>query len=55
MVRQISEADWKLFRHLHALALERFCESVLSEVGRLVSSSGGVLCGLHGRRGARGK
>ena len=40
MVRQISEADWKLFRQLHALALERFCESVLSEVSRLVSSSG---------------
>jgi hypothetical protein len=40
MVRQISEADWKLFRQLHALALERFCESVLSEVGRLASSSG---------------
>jgi hypothetical protein len=33
-VRQISEADWKLFRQLHALALERFCEGVLSEVGR---------------------
>jgi hypothetical protein len=36
-VRQISEADWKLFRQLSALALERFCEGVLSEVGRLAS------------------
>jgi hypothetical protein len=35
MTRQISEADWKLFRQLHALALERFCERVLSEIGQL--------------------
>ena len=32
MQRTISESDWKLFRQLHALALERFCERVLSEV-----------------------
>jgi hypothetical protein len=38
-VRQISEADWKLFRQLSALALERFCEGVLSEVGRLASGN----------------
>ena len=29
MSREISEADWKLFRQLHPLALERFCERVL--------------------------
>jgi hypothetical protein len=40
MARQISEADWKVFRQLHALALERFCEGVLSEVGGLASTSG---------------
>jgi hypothetical protein len=35
VMRQISESDWKLFRQLHALALERFCARVLSEVGQL--------------------
>ena len=40
MAREISEKDWKLFRRLHPLALERFCERVLSEVGRLTADSG---------------
>jgi hypothetical protein len=40
MARQISESDWKLFRQLHPLALERFCERVLAEVGRLGSAAG---------------
>src|SRR5262249_30598043 len=40
MVRNISEPDWKLFRQLHPLALERFCENVLSEVSRLASQTG---------------
>lgn len=37
MPREITEADWKLFRLLHALALERFCEQVLSDVARLTA------------------
>ena len=40
MMRQISEADWKRFRKVHPLALERFCERVLTEIGRLASSPG---------------
>jgi hypothetical protein len=28
----IPERDWKLFRELQPIALERFCESVLSEI-----------------------
>jgi hypothetical protein len=40
MRRDISEPDWKIFRQLHSVALERFCEHVLSDVGRLVSESG---------------
>jgi hypothetical protein len=40
MAREISESDWKLFCRLHPLALERFCERVLSEVGRLTADSG---------------
>ena len=37
MTRAISEPDWKLFRSLHPVALERFCERVLAEVGQLAS------------------
>ena len=40
MAREISESDWKHFRQLHSLALERFCEQSLSEVGRLASEPG---------------
>jgi hypothetical protein len=35
----IPERDWKLFRQLQPLALERFCEKVLSEI-RDISGSG---------------
>jgi hypothetical protein len=41
MTRQISESDWKLFRQLHPVALERFCEGVLSELGPLLASDTG--------------
>jgi len=34
----IPERDWKLFRQLRPIALERFCERVLSEI-RDISSS----------------
>ena|SRR5262245_64452650 len=27
-----TEADWKIFRRLHAIALERYCQRVLEEV-----------------------
>jgi hypothetical protein len=40
MTRQIPESDWKIFRQLHPVALERFCERTLSEVGRLASDTG---------------
>lgn len=32
MSREIKESDWKLFRQLHSVALERFCQRILSEV-----------------------
>ncbi len=35
----ISESDWKLFRQLHPIALERFCQRVLSEIDRLASDT----------------
>jgi hypothetical protein len=40
MTRQIKEADWKVFRELHPIALGRFCEMILSEVGRLAAETG---------------
>jgi len=39
-MERISEADWKLFRKLREGALERFCDRVLSEVGRLAADPG---------------
>ena len=32
----IAEADWKVLRRAHPLALERFCERVLGEVERVM-------------------
>lgn len=32
MAEAIKESDWKIFRELRPLALERFCERVLAEV-----------------------
>ncbi len=37
MGREIKETDWKIFREIRAKALERFCERILSEVGRLAA------------------
>ena len=36
-MREIAEADWKVLRQLHTLALDRYCQGVLSEVGRLAA------------------
>jgi len=32
MSRDIPERDWKVFREIHRVARERFCERVLSEI-----------------------
>ena len=37
MVRDIPESDWKVFRKLREIALERFCERVLAEVRDIAS------------------
>jgi len=34
-MHDISEADWKIFKPLRKLALERFCERVLDEVAHI--------------------
>jgi hypothetical protein len=40
MERAIRESDWKLFRELQPLAIERFCQRVLAEVSRLGADAG---------------
>ena len=39
VLRTIAEADWKVLRRLHPLALERFCERVLTEIERVMDIS----------------
>ena len=37
---QIKESDRKLFRQLRLIALDRFCQRVLNEVGRISADPG---------------
>jgi hypothetical protein len=45
-MEQIPESDWKIFRQLREVALERFCERVLAEVCRVAGENGS---GFHTR------
>src|SRR5207249_10688662 len=38
MSRDIPEGDWKVFREIHRVARERFCERVLSEIASASSA-----------------
>jgi hypothetical protein len=38
-LRGIKESDWRIFRELHTVALERFCRRVLEQVARLGADS----------------
>jgi len=38
MTREIKEADWKLFRKLHPIAVERFCQRIIEDVRSATSS-----------------
>jgi hypothetical protein len=40
MSRDFPESDWKVFRQLSAVALERFCERVLSDVSKMAADPG---------------
>jgi hypothetical protein len=40
MSREIKESDWKVFRRLRAIALERFCQRVLMEIDRIAANTG---------------
>lgn len=37
MTKEISESDWKRFRELHRVAIERFCQKALSELEQIKS------------------
>jgi hypothetical protein len=39
MSSDLPESDWKAFRKLREVALERFCERILAEVGRITSDA----------------
>ena len=39
MPRTIAEADWKLLRRIHPLALERYCERTLAEIERVTNDN----------------
>jgi hypothetical protein len=39
MSQTIGERDWKIFRRLQGIALERFCQRVLSEIEALASNA----------------
>lgn len=39
MPRDLPEGDWKTCRKLQAVALERFCERVLGEIGAISSNT----------------
>ena len=39
MMREIGQPDWKLYRQLHPVALERFCQRVLSDIERPAKDS----------------
>jgi hypothetical protein len=38
MAREIKDSDWKLFRRLHKVALERFCQRVIEEINHATSN-----------------
>lgn len=40
MTREIKENDWKLFRQLQLIALERLSERIITEVRRISSDTG---------------
>jgi hypothetical protein len=44
MEEQIKESDWKVFRRLHKVALERFCQRVIEEIR---SSTASCASGYH--------
>lgn len=40
MHNQIRESDWKVFKEIHKLALERYCQRVIEEVAKVAADGG---------------
>jgi hypothetical protein len=38
MAHEVKESDWKIFRRLHQVALERFCQRVIKEINHATSN-----------------
>lgn len=38
-MHEIKESDWKIFRQIRSMALERFCQQILSEVKNIDADS----------------
>ena len=41
MALDLKESDWKLFRRLHSVALERFCQQVIEDINQSTSNCTG--------------
>jgi len=41
-LREIKETDWRVLSRLHRLAVERFCERVLTEVESVINNTEGA-------------
>lgn len=39
-MRDINESDWKKYRELHPILLDRYCQRVLEEAGSLCTKAG---------------
>jgi hypothetical protein len=37
MTRDFPESDWKLFRQLHPIAIDRYCRKILEEIQRVAA------------------
>jgi len=46
MIEQIKESDWKVFKELNPLALDRYCKRVLNEVNGIINEND---VGVHDR------
>src|ERR1700730_1791722 len=39
MPREFKESDWKIFRRLRSIVLERFCERILTEIEEVLADA----------------
>ena len=39
MAREIKESDWKIYRKLHPIVLDRYCQAVIAEIDKIERKS----------------